>query len=217
MNGKQFEKLVQLQMDREDRRGNATMSRCGVHAVFIQGKWSPIDSLPDFEGVLPGGRQFVFDAKVCSQASFPLDDDKLKKRQLRHLKKRDHYGAIAFLLIHFPERKLATRTDPELTVAFPVSDDHEFWRRVDSGEVKRLSRDEAMEFGVLVRWTDDVKTKPDLLPAVKVLEARMKAESDATSDAINPNNIIGHSALNVHFLGAKNPVVGKFPIGGAKQ
>lgn len=172
MNGKEFEKLIQQQMDREESRDNATMARYGVHAVFIDEKWTPIHSLPDFEGILPGGRQFVFDAKVCSsRASLDLNDDKLKKRQLKHLLTRAKFGAISFILIHFPERVLKTKTTPALTVAFPVDGRMSFWQRVDSGEIKSLGRQDALEIGVTVSWTEGRgNPKPDLLPAIRQLE-----------------------------------------------
>lgn len=168
MNGKDFEKLVQQQMDREEARGLATMSRYGTHAVLVEGKWTPIHSLPDFEGVLMGGRQFVFDAKVCSsRASLDLNDEKLKKRQLKHLLTRARFGAIAFLLIHFPERALKTKTVPALTVAFPVSGLMSFWQRVDAGEIKSLGREDALELGFEVAWTNGRgNPKPDLLPVI---------------------------------------------------
>lgn len=176
MNGKDFEKLCQLQMDREERLGRATMSRCGVHAVHVDGQWTPIHSLPDFAGVLLGGREFVFDCKVCHQASFPLDDDKFKARQLKHMLTRSRFGSVCFLLIHFPARPLKTREVAALTVAFPVCADHQFWNRVWTGEAKRITREDALEYGIEVQWTTPKgkrgKPKPDLWPAIMELGRR---------------------------------------------
>jgi penicillin-binding protein-related factor A (putative recombinase) len=171
MTGKEFEKLIQLQMDAEERRGNATMSRYGVHAVFIDGKWTPINSLPDFEGVLRGGRQFVFDAKVCSsRASLPLNESKVTERQLRHLLKRARFGAVTFLLIHFPERVLKTKTTPAETFAFPVYPESEFWLRVESGEIKSICREDCHVLAASVEWIEGRgRPRPDLLPAIMEL------------------------------------------------
>lgn len=176
MKAKDFEEIVLYRMRQCEERGECTMGRYGVQGVYLDGEWKPIQSLPDFEGVLPPlGRQFVFDAKVCSQASFPLDDDKFKRRQLRHLVTRDRFGAIAFLLLHFPMRQLKTKTDEAATWAFPVSADHPVWRAFDAGEVKRLTREACEEYAVRVPWNllpGGRTDRPDVLSAVKELEHR---------------------------------------------
>ena len=183
MNAKEFEKTCQYRMESEERAGNATMSRYGVHAVFIERPntatgmmekaWQPIHSLPDFEGILPpDGRQFIFDCKVCSAASFPLDEDKFKKRQLKHLLIRSEFGAITFLLLHFNRRSLKTKKVPERTVAFPVVEGHTFWDSFDRGIVKRIQHEDCDEFAIEVEWNAGLTgrtDRPDVLRAIHEL------------------------------------------------
>lgn len=131
--------------------------------------WQPMQSLPDFEGILIGGMQFCFDAKVCSQASFPLGESTMKQRQLKHLKKRARFGAICFFLIHFNERRLVTKRSPTRTITFPVRPDHPFWEAHERGEVKRITEQDAELYGIRVEWNvaaGKKKTSPDILAAI---------------------------------------------------
>lgn len=135
--------------------------------------WQPMQSLPDFEGILMGGLQFCFDAKVCSQASFPLGESTMKERQLKHLKKRAKFGGVCFFLIHFNERKLATKHSPARTIAFPVRPDHPFWEMHERGEVKRISEQDAELYGFNVEWnvaSGKRKSSPDILAAIKQMQ-----------------------------------------------
>lgn len=172
MKAKEFENVCIFAMEFAERGGDATMSRYGVHASLIDGKWRPIESLPDFEGVFRDGHQFIFDCKVCSQASFPLDDDKFKRRQLRHMLRRSDFGVTCFLLIHFNERQLQKRTESARTVAFPVYRDHPLWVAFDAGEVKRIGRDHCDQYGVDVCWFTPPgakKLRPALVRAIQDL------------------------------------------------
>lgn len=155
-----------------------TLGRYGVQVSYMkdetgQMKLIALASLPDFEGIMPGGRQVVFDCKVCNQASFPLDtESKSKSRQLSHLLKRGKFGAVAFYLVHFPERVLKTRTDPEETYAFPVHPDHPFWEAFERGEKKRITREDCLEYAVPVEWNvlpGGTKPRPDIVLAVMCL------------------------------------------------
>jgi penicillin-binding protein-related factor A (putative recombinase) len=143
--------------------------------------WRPLQSLPDFEGVLaPSGRQFIFDAKLCSAASLDLHISHVAERQLRHLRKRDRFGAICFFLIHFPERALKKTTDPAQTWAFPVSAEHPFWQAFDRGEVKRITRADCEEYAVAVPWNTlpgGRTPRPDILAAVQELLERRTVEA----------------------------------------
>lgn len=138
-----------------------------------------MQSNPDFEGVLPPrGRQFIFDAKVCHQASFPLDkESKTQSRQLRHMLHRDTFGAICFYLIHFPKRELARSVEPEQTWAFPVAREHHFWVKFDRGEVKRITRADCEEYAVPVEWnilTERGRTeRPDIVMAIYELAGKL--------------------------------------------
>lgn len=176
MKGKDFEKLCIYRMEREEREGRATMSRYGVQVSLMPNdkgviEPKPIRSLPDFEGaVAPVGHQFIFEAKVCSQAKLDLLDSKVKQRQLDHLLRRADFGVTTFILIHWPERSLKTRTDPVATYAMPVHRLLPFWQAADRKEVKAIRRDDCELYGVRVEWTviQGCRTpSPDLLPAIE--------------------------------------------------
>lgn len=137
--------------------------------------WQPMDSYPDFEGIVgTGGRQFMFDAKVCNAASFPLDkESKSQSRQLNHMLRRSRFGVTCFYLIHFPKRELATRTDEEVTYAFPVHHKHPFWEGFARGENKRITREDCVEYAVPVEWNilpGGDKPRPDVVLAVLLLQ-----------------------------------------------
>lgn len=187
MKAKDFEEIVLYRMRQHEEAGECTMSRYGVQGSYIGGEWKPIQSLPDFEGVLPpAGRQFVFDAKVCGQASFPLDDDKFKRRQLRHMITRAKFGAITFLLIHFTARELVRGDEPAETWAFPISAAHPIWAAFDRGEVKRLTREACREYGVPVDWDlmpGGRVVRPNVLKAIKSLLS-LPARSGTPMEAV---------------------------------
>jgi penicillin-binding protein-related factor A (putative recombinase) len=172
MKSKEFEDICLYRMRQHEERGEATMSRYGVQASYRDDKWQPLQSLPDFEGLLPGGRQFIFDCKVSGQASFALDEDKFKRRQLRHMLTRSRFGGICFLLIHFTDRFLKRSHEPAVTWAFPVFTDHPLWLACDRGETKRITREDCGEYAVLVQWNclpGGKKPRPDILQAIKTL------------------------------------------------
>lgn len=170
MTGRDFEALVLERFRKDEADGRCTVSRYGVQVSFVGGEWKPIKSYPDFEGVLPGGRQFIVEAKVCRAASFPLDDDKFKNRQYRHMIRRANFGVISILLVHFPQRELVKRQVASLTVAYPVYSQLRFWEAFDRGEVKRLTRMDCAENGIEVFWTIPDrcrKATPDVLAAIE--------------------------------------------------
>lgn len=170
---KQFEDACLERMRVEEKRGNATMSRCGVQVSMVDGELVRIPSLPDFDGVLMGGRNFCFDCKRCGAASLAIDDHKFKARQLRHMLTRARFGAICFVLIQWSERVLKKRTDPEVTWAFPVHPEHPFWEAVDRGEVKAITREDCEEHGALCPWDTlpgERKPRPNVLAAIEMLK-----------------------------------------------
>jgi len=148
----------------------------GVQGVFFEGKWQPIQSLPDFEGVAATGHQFIFDCKVESGATFDLgrfrDDTKpkgKKYRQLKHMRTRARFGVPCFFLVHWNARILARSTYPPETYIFPV-EDNEFWDRFDSAHVKSFNRDDCDRFGVKVQWNLLGRSRtfrPDFFPAIQ--------------------------------------------------
>jgi len=178
LSGKDFEQLLLDSIARCKREGTLTGSRYGVMASFVDGKWTPITSLPDLEGCLYGGRQWLIEAKTCSQASFPMEKKTLKPKQVQHLLERSSFGALSFLVIHFNERRSARVNDPGITYAIPVTHSWPRWQQfVDAySEALRskelvepqgsISRDLAHELGIVVKWTCPKGSKkylPDIL------------------------------------------------------
>jgi penicillin-binding protein-related factor A (putative recombinase) len=134
----------------------------------------PIQSLPDFEGVTIDGVQFVFDCKVCSGASFPLNNSHFAERQLRHLLTRADFGATCFLMLHFNERELTKRTVAAATYAFPVHREHPFWLEYFRGEVKSVGRLDCEQHGMTVWWREPDRcrvARPDILSAVDMIRS----------------------------------------------
>lgn len=179
MLGKDFEKECKDRGMALNADGSATMGRYGVQAIITGSTGGKPDitlvpSYPDFEGVLPPhGRQFIFDCKVCSQASFNLADfreEGSRKRQIRHLFDREEYGAVTFFLIHLNARELKTKSDPEVTVALPVTRKMRLWDEWQSAERGSVDRKELLEVGIEVPWNcrpGERKPRPDILFAVQ--------------------------------------------------
>lgn len=155
--GSQFQKQIVDLAGIYRKKQIADITQCGVQAVRTKDEWMVIQSLPDFEGVIPGGRQFIFDCKVCSQASFDLskyrDDTRgARARQLRHMMNRAKFGVTCFFLIHWNPREGKTFSLPEETFALWVTPDSDLWIRFYSGAIKSITREDCREFGVEVKW-----------------------------------------------------------------
>ena len=179
--GKELEDLCLYRLGKEDERGVAQGGRYGVQAVFDgvdatgRPKWMTIPSYPDIEGVLRGGRQFIFDAKVCSQSSLNLAGDHFRDRQFSHLKKRSRMGVVTFLLIHFNARELKKIHDAAVTWAFPVHHEMEFWLEFEAGAMRSISRDSCDKYAEQVSWSvmDRCrKESPDIVDVVRRLSHR---------------------------------------------
>lgn len=180
LTGKKLEQLILLDARWRMEREEFHLSRYGVQATIMGKPGNPeaqvrvLRSLPDFEGILPGGRQFIFESKVCSGASFQLSDKThFAERQLSHLLARSALGAISGILVHFSQRILKTRTYPPATYLFPVLNALSFWEEFSRGEVKSLPRVACEEYGIRVLWWKPAKCKqfrPDLLTAIRNLE-----------------------------------------------
>lgn len=189
MKGSDFEKLCLDQMKWEERRGTATANRYGVQGTRIDGVWQPIHSLPDFEGVLSDGWQFMFDSKVCQQSSFSLSKfrpgtKEAKARQLTHMLNRADFNVGCFFLIYWPKRILKTRIDPEQTWAFPIHREHPFWIEFLNDETSSISRDDCEQYGVPVQWEIKPRcrtSRPDILPAIIELRARDQTPTEETT------------------------------------
>lgn len=180
---KELETLIIWQatkIDEPERR--YTLGRYGVMSVFVGGNWMPVPSLPDFEGILKGGRQFIFDTKVCSQASYALTGGTSKsfKHQYKHMQRRAKFGALCCLFMHFGARKMKTKEDPAFTIMLPIYDTHPLWEAYERGEQKSITRQEAKLYGIPVRWHTPGQSKvlPALYEGVKELERVVTKETE---------------------------------------
>jgi len=174
LKGKDLETLVkERNLEYKDMRV-AHISVCGVQAVRTQDEWMVIPSLPDFEGVTSFGAQFIFDCKVCSQASFDLSPYRAeakgqKSRQLRHMRERARYGVPCFFLMHWNSRAGKTFSQIAETFLFPIDDRIEFWDEFDRVERRSITREDCEKIGVDCRWNtygQGRKPRPDILPAI---------------------------------------------------
>lgn len=182
---KEFEELL---LESAKRVPGCHLSRYGVMTIMKDGKWLPVPSLPDLEGVFEGGRQFIIEAKVCSQASFPMEKKTIKPRQVAHMLSRSAAGVPCWVIVHFCERKLKTSSQPGETIALRVHPDDVRWQRfVDAyADARRsgnpvegqgsISRDEAARIGVKVNWTcpkGSRKFLPDLAGLLGISETAL--------------------------------------------
>lgn len=173
LTGKEFENLIIEQSAAYRKRGIADIERCGVQAVRMKDGWNIIKSKPDFEGVFHGGNQFIFDAKVCSQASFDLGKYRevgmahgARSRQLRYMLKRSQFGATCFFLIHWNKREMKRSKRDAATFVFFVSHDIPFWEEFLKGNVKAIRYEDCMFGGVEIPWTPSfrgTKYRPNFL------------------------------------------------------
>lgn len=176
LTGKQFEELVLYRARQMNDAGVWHLSRYGVQVSQMKGKDGsftpqPMKSLPDFEAaVSPLGCQVIFDAKVCSQASFKIATEKRSKaRQFEHMLSRSAVGASCFYLVHFNRRELKTRTDEAFTVALPVTEKSQLIQDVIAEGTKSISRDEAKLYGVQINWDTHGKLGRKLTPSLAPL------------------------------------------------
>lgn len=190
LGAKEWEKLTLDAIAFESRHRTLTGNRYGVQASFSDVEcpcckktfkgWRPISSLPDFEGLLMEGPKFVIENKtISSRKSLDLNDDKLKKRQLKNMKDQAEFGAICFLFVHFNPRQLKKGPTDSQTFAFPVAREHPFWILHEAGEVNSLSPEVAAQYGWRVPWPAKYKARtprPDVLGAVQAI-MRLRDES----------------------------------------
>jgi len=162
LTGKEFEDIIARWARALGDSGSIV--RYGVQAVNTGGNQGviTIKSLPDFEGILTGSlRQYIWDCKVCSQASFDLSPYRdRKKRQLNHMLERSRFGAYCGFLIHWNPRELKTKSFPAETFWFPVRHDCPFWGAFAAAEQSRITRDDCREYGEEMIWSGK---RPELL------------------------------------------------------
>ena len=184
LKGIEFEQLLSAAADREEKIGVLTMDHYGVTMSVQNGVTMGIQSKPDFEGVLFNGRQFIFEAKVCSSASFPMTKDKIKPRQVSHLLTRSKFNVPCFVVIHWNARELKKSKVESVTVAIPVSENDPRWQRFIDANAKAkreskvhgrpipvepqgsISLEESISIGKIIPWTIPKgcrKATPDLL------------------------------------------------------
>lgn len=182
--GKDFEAIcLWRSTEIAEKSGQYVMGRCGTMSVFIDGEFKPIPSLPDFEGALMGGRMFCFDAKVCSQASFALTGGTAKSflHQYKFLQRRAKFGVLTFVLIHWNERVLKGKTDPEFTSLLRICD-NALWQSYDRGELKQIGRTLCKLHGIEVVWDAPEgrhKLSPNLYNALLELQKQVDQERTA--------------------------------------
>lgn len=160
LSGREFEELVLYRARQMNDAGEWHCGRYGVQVSHMKdpvtGKLivQPLQSLPDFEAACPPeGRQVIFETKVCTSPSYQIStENKRKERQLRHLLDRSAMGCLCYLLIHFNERVLKTRSDEPFTVALPVTPESQLIRDVLTHGTKTLSRSEADLYGLMLPW-----------------------------------------------------------------
>lgn len=183
LTGSEFEAIVEKRCLKYMEAGVAHVRKYGVQAVYTkfagpnrEPGWQILQSKPDYEGVIHGARQFIFDCKVESGASFDLgryrdETNGPKRRQLNHMLERAEYGVRCFFLIHWNARELKTKSEQAITYAFPVHPKMPFWVAFMAGETKSISRHDCSEFGVLIPWTlfgeRDRSLQPDFIAALR--------------------------------------------------
>lgn len=176
--GRNFEQVLMDATKRLENSGVATMGRYPVASVMMKGSKFPmqVSSLPDFEGVLASGKQFIWEAKVCTQPSFRIVKDKIKHKQVRHMLLRSQFGVLCHLVIHFNERLGKTFYDPAFTVAIPVKPvsmgGWPIWEQFSEASKKdkakefaSITREMARDMGVVMPWAIPGRCKnpyPDL-------------------------------------------------------
>lgn len=177
LTGKAFEKLLVEQHQVYKKANAASVGRYGVQVSIIkEGEKVVMQSLPDFEGIDQTSTCYIFDAKVCSQASFALDKyrDETKgsrRRQLNHMMERSRFGAFCAFLIHWNARELKTKSEPAETFWFPIHHSSFFWIQFECGEIKSINRDDCREYGSKIEWRKSPKGRkhrPDWLAAFGV-------------------------------------------------
>lgn len=177
-NGKDFEESLMTEAGRLEKAGILTMCRYGTQVSLVDNEWKPIPSYPDFEGVRRNGRQFIIEAKVCTQPSFRVRNDNLKFKQVRHMMTRSRFSVSCYLVVHFNARLGATFYDPAFTVAIPVKPAElggwpvweDYAKCKDKNfEFPPITREQALQLGDRVRWHIPARStnpRPDLLRIV---------------------------------------------------
>ena len=172
MNAKEWEALC-LRSCRVN--GEATAARYGTVSCRLPGgEVVERKSLPDIEGVLVTGRQFVFDCKYVSGPSLNVTEFRQggrRKRQLDHLRERSRYNAICGFAIYFAVRTLARSVQPEMLAWLPV-ECGDLWDLVSNGEISRIHRDEVSRLGVEIPWVHRPRWKyprPGILQVIRSL------------------------------------------------
>lgn len=170
MKGKEWEEILLKRAKADQKEGRYTMGRYGVKASYNPRTrtWRPIKSLPDFEGVIPGGHQFILEAKVVSGPSFPINEEKTTVTQRIHLFSRYKWGALAAFFIYCPARELKRDPDQEeMTICLPCDPTLQCWRDLREKDDKAsLSRDELRRDGFLIPWTTPSALARTKLPSI---------------------------------------------------
>jgi len=192
LTGTGFQDLIDPRLSWLKQERAMAVDKPGVFAVPMQRfpdgsvRARLIASLPDYQGVFGTPQQeVVFDAKVCSQASFDLSKyriemRKARSRQLKFMYERASFGSACFFLIHWNRRELKTKVIPAITYAFPVRDNHPFWRMFETGSEKAIKRSHCETYAVEVPWTTmgaERTLRPDIYHASRAIALMNRGRS----------------------------------------
>jgi len=176
--GRNFEQALMDGAHNLEKKGRLTMGRYPVASIMMKGSKFPmqVPSLPDFEGVTQGGKQFIMEAKVCTQPSFRVRKAQIKHKQVRHMLTRSEFGVPCWVVIHFNERVGTAFYDPPFTVAIPVKREvaggWPVWEQFATVKKKDLNkeftpitRELALKLGTRIHWATPNRCRnayPDL-------------------------------------------------------
>lgn len=189
--GRDFEETVLKRLSDEEKNGNGCYDRAGVKAAIRKRNTDGtvvaqvMKSRPDIDGVTPGGRQVVFDCKVCSGASFNMSEyredigSRQKSSQLKFMRRRSKCKAICGFLIHWNSRELKTKEEPAETFFLPVDYRMRLWRQFVDCELTTITRDHCATYGFRIPWTKGKREsnfRPDVVSCLLHLagESRVK-------------------------------------------
>jgi len=104
--GMGFEAIITFSNERYDKLGLAVVNKRPTPVKVTKAYGNKVlegfyesPSTVDYDGIIPGGRGIVFEAKSISGDLFPLSN--LKDHQFEYLLKCHKMGGIAFLLVEF--------------------------------------------------------------------------------------------------------------------
>ena len=130
--------------------------RYGVKASGTPDNMRMVKSLPDLEGCVCSGVQWIAEAKVITTSASYSITSRIKHdgsyKQLSHLLERSEYGAITMFLLHFNQRELSKSTVSPCSFAVPVHPRHPLWQSILLMEQLSITRADCTFHGVPIEW-----------------------------------------------------------------